>query len=258
MRATRRSRAAKNFADYVRPAPGFIDLTVRQRIRRLFATPFRRVEPGQVSTRGRESLADLARKTWGRRDLNPDQRVSSVAGSDPAAFWNPGLIAPIGHHEVSKPVSNQALTGARYSPRLNYVPTGATKPRGPYERFLLNELTDPAGLPLPHFLFALPAAHPLLAPLPAHLAAFLPRARAPLHSGPPCRRGLPPLIFPARSAGTGRCRQSPTLNEDVLMRGHHAARDDLCLREFEPSGGGTTLMAADSRSPGAFSRPRRS
>jgi len=74
-------------------------------------------------------------EAWGRRDLNPDQRVSSVAGSDPAALWNPGLIAPIGHHEVSKPVPIRPVTGARYSPRLNYVPTRSTKRGGPYESF---------------------------------------------------------------------------------------------------------------------------
>jgi len=35
--------------------------------------------------------------------------------------------------------------------------------------------------PLSHLLFALPAAHPLLAPLPAHLSALLPSPRRAFH-----------------------------------------------------------------------------
>jgi len=34
---------------------------------------------------------------------------------------------------------------------------------------------------LPHLLFAFPAAHPLLAPLPAHLSALLPSPRGAFH-----------------------------------------------------------------------------
>src|ERR1700756_992255 len=37
------------------------------------------------------------------------------------------------------------------------------------------------GSPLPHLLFALSAAHPLLAPLPAHLSALLPSPRRAFH-----------------------------------------------------------------------------
>jgi len=41
----------------------------------------------------------------------------------------------------------------------------------------------PAGSALPHLLLALSAAHPLLPPLPAHLAALLPGPGTPLQPG---------------------------------------------------------------------------
>src|SRR5437667_3050215 len=55
--------------------------------------------------------------------------------------------------------------------------------------------------PLPHLLFALPAAHPLLAPLPAHLSALLPSPRRAFHRVAgrrvtPCRISSFPSPFP--------------------------------------------------------------
>src|SRR2546427_12003103 len=84
------------------------------------------------------------------------------------------------------------MTGARNSTRLNFVPMGlvgraraagisnfASQVEPHSDRALLRLSHDRS--PLPHFLFALSPAHPLLAPLPAHLSALLPSPRRAFH-----------------------------------------------------------------------------
>src|SRR2546422_9723518 len=68
--------------------------------------------------------------------------------------------------------------------------------------------------PLPHLLFALSAAHPLLAPLPAHLSALLPSPRRAFHRVAgrrvnPCRISS----FPFRSLEVTLARQSANSSE---------------------------------------------
>src|SRR2546426_1171959 len=56
--------------------------------------------------------------------------------------------------------------------------------------------------PLPHLLFALPAAHPLLAPLPAHLSALFPGPRRAFHRVAGARvASFPISSFPSRADG---------------------------------------------------------
>src|SRR5437899_10719500 len=120
------------------------------------------------------------------------------------------------------------MAGARNSTRLNYVPmglVGRARAAGisnfasrvePRADGALPRLPDDRS-PLSHLLFALSAAHPLLAPLPAHLSALLPSPRGAFHrvAGArvtPCRISSFPCSFPEctrrRQVGVSRRTRS--------------------------------------------------
>ncbi len=93
------------------------------------------------------------------------------------------------------------MTGARNSTRLNYVPMG------PWSAQAWREICNFAwsapyrASSLTHLLLALAAAHPLLAPFPAHLAPLLPCTRAPLHRITARGRRVPLKKFPTSVRG---------------------------------------------------------
>src|SRR5207245_2853947 len=106
------------------------------------------------------------------------------------------------------------MTGARNSTRLNYVPmglVGRARAAGisnfasrvePRADGALPRLPDDRS-PLSHLLFALSAAHPLLAPLPAHLSALLPSPRGAFHRVAGARVAPFPISsFPSRADGS--------------------------------------------------------
>src|SRR5256714_4287734 len=73
------------------------------------------------------SLAVLFRRPleveWGRRDLNPDRRVSPTRGATHACCCEPWVSAPVCHHRNQQTrFAIKPMTGARNSTRLNYVP----------------------------------------------------------------------------------------------------------------------------------------
>src|SRR5881296_3806635 len=103
-----------------------------------------------------------------------------------------GQRSSLSSPESANPFAIKPMTGARNSTRLNYVPMGlvgraraagisnfASQVEPHSDRALLRLSHDRS--PLPHFLFALSPAHPLLAPLPAHLSALLPSPRRAFH-----------------------------------------------------------------------------
>src|SRR5437879_11639347 len=62
---------------------------------------------------------------WGRRDLNPDRRVSPTRGATHACCCEPWVSAPVCHHRNQQTrFAIKPMTGARNSTRLNYVPMG--------------------------------------------------------------------------------------------------------------------------------------
>jgi len=125
------------------------------------------------------------------------------AGCDPARFTERRVLAPVIHHGVSEPLQVMPITGAHQSTGLAYVPLRRANSPGAYVVFSRSLGSGRPSL-LPHLLLALAAAHPLLAPLPAHLPTLLPRPRAPLQSGPRRRRKRNPYL---------------NLNEQSLMAG---------------------------------------
>src|SRR5207249_6406561 len=103
--------------------------------------------------------------------------------------------------------------------------------------------------PLPHLLFALPAAHPLLAPLPAHLSALLPSPRRAFHRVAgrrvtPCRISSFPSPFPegtwCRHVGEPDlsrgpfCEESSDRDEPRLRGGVQDVSGPAIIRAFAP------------------------
>src|SRR6266571_3924092 len=63
-------------------------------------------------------------EAWGRRDLNPDRRVSPTRGATHACFANHGSALQSVITGSANPFAIKPMTGARNSTRLNYVPMG--------------------------------------------------------------------------------------------------------------------------------------
>src|SRR3989475_11643258 len=71
------------------------------------------------------NFPSFRREGWGRRDLNPDRRVSPTRGGTHACCCEPWVSAPVCHHRNQQTrFAIKPMTGARNSTRLNYVPMG--------------------------------------------------------------------------------------------------------------------------------------
>ena len=101
---------------------------------------------------------------WGRWDLNPGQRVSTRWGATPPDTESGSQLQSV-ITESANPLPFTPFSDFNWSPPVYQV---SLRPHC-------------AVLALPHLLLALPAAHLLLAPLPALLSSLLPRPRAALH-----------------------------------------------------------------------------
>src|SRR5712691_4437727 len=85
---------------------------------------------------------------WGRRDLNPDRRVSPTRGATHACCCEPWVSAPVCHHRNQQTrFAIKPMTGARNSTRLNYVPMGL-RTRGTATG--ISKFASRVGRPNPH------------------------------------------------------------------------------------------------------------
>src|SRR5436309_534423 len=91
--------------------------------------------------------------------------------------------------------------------------------------------------PLPHLLFALAAAHPLLAPLPAHLSAFFPGPRRAFHRVAGARvASFPISSFPSWADESESVTEGKTIQFRRLTRSRTRrcpARGNLDLRPMQ-------------------------
>src|SRR5256886_6858402 len=88
------------------------------------ARPPRRLHATR-SDRNPPNFPSFRREGWGRRDLNPDRRVSPTRGATHACCCEPWVSAPVCHHRNQQTrFAIKPMTGARNSTRLNYVPMG--------------------------------------------------------------------------------------------------------------------------------------
>jgi len=94
-----------------------------------------------------------------------------------------------GHEEDSESRQDEGESGS-VSPPAHATSHHAAPP---------SEFAEMNRSPLPHLLFTLSAAHPLLAPLPAHLSALLPSPRRAFHRVAGARvASFPISSFPSR------------------------------------------------------------
>src|SRR5213594_3979299 len=125
-----------------------------------------------------------------RRQTNEVRRAEVAWRAQPAR-QDDLRLQPAGHGE--DPESRQDEGEAGSVP----LPAHATS----YHAALPSTFAESDRSPLPHFLLTLSAAHPLLAPLPAHLSALLPSPRRAFHRVAgrrvtPCRISSFPSPFP--------------------------------------------------------------